>query len=104
MLSHGYSYNPFTEALERQPWTDTELVGGGGIISSVADVAKWVRAFLEGGSGLPLDEEDFKALTTPLMFQGDHRLQFQHMSPMLYASKQTQELFLLFQDQLVACC
>ncbi|KAK6078726.1 MutS domain V [Seiridium cupressi] len=84
LLSQGYSYNPFTRKLQAQPPTDTELVGGGGIISSVSDMAKWVRALMEGGKGLPLRAEDVKSLTTPLMVKGGHE-RFEHMSPTLYA-------------------
>ncbi|KAI1876274.1 uncharacterized protein JN550_001770 [Neoarthrinium moseri] len=83
-LAYGYSYNPFTASVDHQPWTDTELVGGGGIISSVSDVAKWVRAFMEGGKGLPLEKKDFEALTRPLMLTTSPG-PFEHMSPLLYA-------------------
>ncbi|KAH8675855.1 beta-lactamase/transpeptidase-like protein [Xylariales sp. PMI_506] len=41
VLSHGYSYNYLTDSFTRQPWNNTELVGGGGIISSVSDMSKW---------------------------------------------------------------
>lgn len=68
-LAHGYSYDPFTDAQGHQPWTDTELIVGGGIISSASDMAKWLRAFIEDGRGLPLSKESFESLTEPLMLE-----------------------------------
>lgn len=83
-LAHGYSYNPLTGRHDDQPWTDTELVGGGGIISSISDMAKWVRAFMEGGASLPLTKQNFEALGTPLIVTGGAQ-RLEHLSPDLYA-------------------
>ncbi|KAI1870054.1 hypothetical protein JX265_006224 [Neoarthrinium moseri] len=83
-FSYGYSYNPLTGSFERQPWSDSELVGPGGVITSVKDLAKWVRAFMEGGSSLPFSPEDFATLTTPIMVQNAGQ-PFGHTSPLLYA-------------------
>ncbi|ETS88227.1 hypothetical protein PFICI_02055 [Pestalotiopsis fici W106-1] len=83
-LAFGYSYNPLTGRHDHQPWTDTDLVGGGGIISTISDMAKWVRAFVEGGASLPLGKQDFEALRTPLIITGGS-VRIEHMSPILYA-------------------
>ncbi|PKS08616.1 hypothetical protein jhhlp_005003 [Lomentospora prolificans] len=65
-LAKGYAYNNATkESLDLQPWWDGDLVGPGGVISSVVDFTKYLRAMIS--QDLPFSKKLQDALVTPLI-------------------------------------
>ena len=53
VLANGYSWDLINQKLNEQPWWDSELVGDGGIISSVRDFSKYLRAMIDQLLPLP---------------------------------------------------
>ncbi|EON97129.1 putative penicillin-binding protein [Phaeoacremonium minimum UCRPA7] len=80
-FAHGYSWNPFNKTQGHQPWTDTTLVGGGGIITSIKDFGKYLHALVHRKLPLPGDLQD--ELFKPRMIVGSKGVS-DHMSDMLY--------------------
>lgn len=80
-LAYSYSWEPFHQKQLHQPWTDTPLVGGGGIITSATDFAKYLRAVLD--HKLPLSESSQKDLHTPRIISSPPTTK--HMTHVLYA-------------------
>ena len=68
VLANGYSKDLLEEKLLEQPWTDTLLVGEGGIISSVRDFAKYLRAMID--MSLPLSRHAQEELIRPRIIMG----------------------------------
>jgi CubicO group peptidase (beta-lactamase class C family) len=63
-LAYGYAWDPITESLIKQEWWDGLLVGAGGLITSVNDYTKYLRAMIH--QELSMSKELQTALITPL--------------------------------------
>ncbi|MCJ1331699.1 hypothetical protein MMC10_008391 [Thelotrema lepadinum] len=72
VLANGYSKDLLEEKLLEQPWTDTLLVGEGGIISSVRDFAKYLRAMID--MKLPLSHLAQEELIRPRIIEGQRAI------------------------------
>lgn len=81
-FAHGYSWNPFNKTQGHQPWTETTLVGGGGIITSIRDFAKYLQAVVHQKLPLPVELQD--ELYKPRMIVGA-KGRSAHLSDLLYA-------------------
>ncbi|SPO03651.1 uncharacterized protein DNG_06334 [Cephalotrichum gorgonifer] len=66
-LAEGSAYSSLTKTINPQPWWDSCVVGDGGVITNVADMTKYLRAMINGGAGLPISEESYKTLTSPVI-------------------------------------
>ncbi|KKY14575.1 putative penicillin-binding [Phaeomoniella chlamydospora] len=85
ILAYGYSWDELEDQILHQPWTDTQLVGGGGIISSVADFAKYLHAMIH--QTLPMSKSLQQELIRPRMLQGDDDFfTFPYSTPAMYAT------------------
>ena len=54
-VAHGYAWDDLAETMVRQPWWEGLLVGPGGLITSVRDYTKYLKAAIE--QELPMSKE-----------------------------------------------
>ena len=80
-MAYGYSWNPYDLKVVHHGWTDTPMVGGGGIISSTRDFSKYLRAMIDKSLPLPLEVQE--QLVKPRVVNG--RPPYKHTSTPLYA-------------------
>jgi len=74
-LAYGYAWDNVTETLVKQEWWSGLLTGAGGLITSVNDYTKYLRAMIH--QSLPFSKELQKALVKPLtvadpVFEADY--------------------------------